>query len=385
MIKAGILLPRSTLFPTMAMDLLQVCKISLKEQYPDEEFRFFIDHIGFATDEKEVYGKAEKMLLQEDIDVLILCADTRYCELLNPLFMAAGKLLLVVNFGANIPENWFAGENSLVHSLNFSFHTYLTGKRAALGETKQAAYAVSYYEGGYRQCTSLLNSHQQNGGIPCYVHVTHIQTEEFTLKPLAEYLVSHPEVKNLLCLFSADMAALFYKNVMGLQQQHSLRLWVSPMMLDRSVKDWYDGPMQVSAASGYTGWFEELPIAQNDYFKKRMEEEGKKANLFSLLGWETGILLAALAKQYKAAGNWARALSGIAGQQLGSPRGWIQLDARTHHVYSPAHLVHCEGDLHCALQEELTGAALESEWAAYTALKILESESSSWKNNYLCI
>ena len=188
MIKTGILLPRSTLFPTMAMDLLQVCKISLKEQYPEEEFRFFIEHIGFGTDEKEVYGKTETLLLQEDIDIMIVCADTRYAELLNPLFAAAGKLLLVVNFGANMPENWYAGENTLVHSLNFSFLTGLTGKRAALGETKEAAYAVSYYEGGYRQCTSLLNSHQQHGGIPRYVHVTHLKTEEFTLKPLADSL-----------------------------------------------------------------------------------------------------------------------------------------------------------------------------------------------------
>ncbi|MBK7432606.1 MAG: hypothetical protein IPI66_01085 [Chitinophagaceae bacterium] len=114
-------MPRSTLFPSLGMELLNGIKLFLKEQGLSGSVQWITDNIGFGTNEADIYAKAEKMLLQEEADLVILCADTTITEMLQPLFTASDKILLAVNFGANFPENWTPAPTTVTHSLNFAF------------------------------------------------------------------------------------------------------------------------------------------------------------------------------------------------------------------------------------------------------------------------
>lgn len=131
MLRIGLLLPCSTLFPSLGLDFNNGIKEFLKSYVINDDVSFIMDNIGFGINEQEVYTKAEKMLLQDDVDVLILFADSRIAELLQPLFTACHKILLVVNFGANFPENWTPAPTTITHSLNFCWHARLTGQLAA--------------------------------------------------------------------------------------------------------------------------------------------------------------------------------------------------------------------------------------------------------------
>lgn len=75
MVRAGILLPRSTLFPAIGLDILNGIKSCLKQHGIQDEFIFKTDNIGFGIEEAEIYTKAERMLLQEDADLVIVVAD----------------------------------------------------------------------------------------------------------------------------------------------------------------------------------------------------------------------------------------------------------------------------------------------------------------------
>ena len=61
--------------------------------------------------EKEVYEKAEKLLMIDGVDVLMAYIDQRVMSILTPLFYASGKLVIIINPGANYPLNWVPQKN----------------------------------------------------------------------------------------------------------------------------------------------------------------------------------------------------------------------------------------------------------------------------------
>ncbi|HRG93663.1 MAG TPA: hypothetical protein PLZ10_11990, partial [Chitinophagaceae bacterium] len=161
MLRVGVLLPRSSLFPALGLDILNGIKSCLKYNDVQGEYSFLTDNIGFGIEEAEIYTKAERMLLQEEADLVAVVADLNIKELLEPLFTSFNKILMIVNMGAGIPDNWSSGPTTIVHSLNFSLQARLTGKLAALeNENKKGACTLSYYDAGYRQVYAMMNSFQ---------------------------------------------------------------------------------------------------------------------------------------------------------------------------------------------------------------------------------
>jgi branched-chain amino acid transport system substrate-binding protein len=380
MLKVGLLTPRSTLFPALSTEWLTGLKLFLKHRGMSEKISLSIDNIGFGINEQEIYSKAEKLVLQEDYDVVVLFADNHAADMLKPLFTAVGKLLLVVNFGANFPDSWEASPFVLYHSLNFCFHAGLTGKLAASGHSKEAINVLSYYDGGYRQCFCMLNSHQSHGGIPVLNHITQLRLNEFTLNPVAEFLDNNAGTQNLICLFAGEQAERFYQEIIPICKKHQLCLFVSPMMFDETIKT--GGENNEINVTGYIPWHSSLDNDANRIFKDVYHSAtGKKVNYFSLLGWETGILLATIIE--KQGGDPATLISSLTNENLNSPRGWLKLDARTHHTYGTVYLAKLIAGSAIVVQKESEN--MQKEWGLFTQIKLAPGESSSWRNTYLCI
>jgi branched-chain amino acid transport system substrate-binding protein len=384
MLRVGILLPRSTLFPSLGLDILDGIKQYLKYQNIFEDIKFLIENIGFGIEEPEIYSKAEKLVLQEDVDMVIVCADTVISEMLQPLFTASNKILLVVNFGANLPQNWQTAPTTITHSLNFCWHTRLTGKlAAATSANKKVINIMSYYDSGYRQAYSMMMGNQEFGGEPLFNHVTHLKDNEFTLEPIATFLQKNDDVKKVLCLFTDIQAALFYKEILPLQQQHSLHLFVSPMMFDESLKPQLGDDIVLKNIKGYLPWHPSLNNENNTIFKEYYKSATNKiANYFSLLGWEAGMLVEQIFKQKNADNNTAAAIVKSISQFI-LPRGWLKVDAATNLTYGASYLANCSNNFDITLSNEVDN--LEEEWTEFVNQRIPKEESSGWRNTYLCI
>ena len=384
MLRIGILLPRSTLFPSLGLDILNGIKYFLKKQKLSDEVKLITDNIGFGVNEQEVYSKTEKMLLQEDVDMVILCADTKITEMLQPLFTASNKILLAVNFGANFPENWQPAPTTITHSLNFCLHTRLTGKLTALETNKKAVNVVSYFDGGYRQCYCMLQSHQENGGVPVFNYVTAHKSADFTLAPLADFLEQNSDVNTLLCLFAGDMAEMFYREVSPLQKKYNLNLYVSPMMMEASLKDTLGNEFNIDNVKGFIPWHASLKNNANDIFKETISAAGHTANYFSLLGWETGMILNEIIRQNNSGNsNATKVVKALTATSFDSPRGWMKIDALTQNSYGPSYLATYKNNFEISIGNEVEN--MEEEWSAFTKEKLPPGESSSWRNTYLCI
>jgi branched-chain amino acid transport system substrate-binding protein len=291
-----------------------------------------------------------------------------------------------VNMGAGLPDTWQPAPTTIVHSLNLSFHARLTGQLAAIEDNnKKGAYALSYYDAGYRQGYSMMINHQQSGGQPMYTHVTHLKQEQFTLAPLEEFLAQQEDVRTLLCLFTGDMAEQFCEAVVPLQEKWGIQLYASPMLLD-AYRALIASP-QTAALSikGYTGWLPELENTGNTLYKTAFQKTAnKEATLFGVLGWDAGLLLKEILAQHQAgttsAAEVVPALSKVVYE---SPRGWMKLDVNTFHTYSPSQLISWTADGKHHIIEEYSGT--EQEWTLYTAENFPADTHSGWRNTYLCI
>lgn len=377
-------MPRSTLFPTLGLDLLNGLKENLKKQKVSDQVKVVTDNIGFGVNEPEIYAKAEKMLLQEDADIVMVCADTKITEMLQPIFTASNKILLVVNFGANFPDSWQPAPTTIIHSLNFCMHARLTGKLAAKETNKLAVNVVSYFDGGYRQCFCMLNSHQVNGGVPRFNFITKHKQDEFTLAPMADFIEQHSDVNTLLCLFAGDMAERFYQDVSPLQKKFDLNLYVSPMMLDESLKNSFGNEFSIDKVKGFIPWHSSLNNRANNIFKETISITGHPANYFYLLGWETGLILSEIIRLNETGNTQTAAvIKSLTETSFDSPRGWMKIDAATQHSYGPSYLADCKNNMEIMVENEVEN--IETEWAAFTKEKLPPGENSRWRNTYLCI
>ncbi len=385
MLRAGILLPRSTLFPSINLDFINGFKSYLKFCNIFDNIKLLTDNIGFGIDEPDIYTKAEKMILQEDADIVFVFADAKIAEMLQPLFTASNKLLVMVNFGANLPETWQAAPTTITHSLNFCLHAMNTGRLAAHEENKKTINLLSYYDGGYQICYSLLSSNQQHGAEPIFNHITHLKLSEFTLEPFVEFLKNNPEISNILCLFSGEQAVRFYTEIVPLQKKYNLKLFVSPMMLEPSLKSLLGSEFNIQLVTGYTPWHPSLTNSYNNVFKKTYEELfNKTVNYFSLLGWDAGMILQSVFECYnKGLTNALKIIDEMKSTSIKSPRGWLKLDGKTQHFYGPSYLVKVKNNFDISVVSEEKN--IEDIWRAFKNHTIGSGERSGWRNTYLCI
>jgi len=379
----GILLPGSTLYPSIGMDFLQGLKSCLKfHQYANADYK--VSMIGYGLKEEEIYAATEKFLIADNADVVVAFASDHHAIKLSPLFAAAGKLLIITNAGANYPELFTPPvSHTLFHSLNDCLCCFLTGKYAARQERGHGAVmATSFFDGGYRHTHAMNNAFVLSGGEIKHNYVSHFKKEEFNIDTLTAFITSKPEVRKILAVFSGDMARYFYQHINALPEENNLQWYGGPMMFDATPGDFAATHPAVPDISGYTNWVPQLANETNQTFLQYYKtENGKDANLFSMQGWENGLLLIEYLQQRKSTTNTEAAIDLLKEKNISSPRGAIHVNEKRF-VEGPAYLVQAIGNLQVTVKETITDTS--SAWNEMLA-QVPQDVFSSWRNTYLCI
>lgn len=381
--KTGVLYPRSNAHPGMMMDFVDGIRSALHYQQLDHNVQLITESIGFGGNEKEVYEKAEKLLVLEGVDILVAYVDLRVLEILKPLMYSSGKLVLVVNPGANYPQNWVPQPNIVNLTLQHSFLCWLTGKLASQMNQTNAATATAFYDCGYLHIAAMVNCFVKTSGKITYNYVNNQRYDNaFDIKPLTGYLSSDKETNSLLCVFDSLPAALFYSQLNSYNRADSLHLFVSPMMLEQRALEKMAGRYKFSI-DGYLPWHAELENKSNRVFLDSYCQQTKRdGTVFSLLGWETGLILKEASlhgdENYLDGVEIARRL---ANGKIISPRGEMKLDAETNYFIAPV----CK----CSVKQNSEIPSVEwmeipqKEWTGFVDDPI-EGVSSGWTNTYLC-
>jgi hypothetical protein len=300
--------------------------------------------------------------------------DERILELLKPLVLASGKLMIMVNPGANHPFNWIPQPNMVSLSLQHSFLCALSGFAAAAGKTNvPAAVATTFYDCGYLHLADMVREFQSSRG---KIQFNYINNQ------LTNFLSSDKDTQTILCVFDSQPASQFYTLLNEFERAADLNLFVSPMMLEKkaleNIKEGFD-----FSITGYMPWHPSVPHEENGQFINFYREKTKKEpGIFSVLGWETGMILKEVydccREDFR---NGETVTEMLKTKMMNGPRGLLKLDPDTQHFISPA--IRCTIAAKSNKMEMEYGLNLENEWEEFTE-KPMEGQVSGWTNTYLC-
>lgn len=382
MFTIGVLLPGSTLYPSIGMDFLQGIRAGFKfHQYLTADIK--VEIISFGLKDDEIYAAAERLLLVNNADVLVAYAGDHHAEKLAPLCTAAGKLLLVTNAGASYPVYSENISHTIFHSFNDCLCAFLTGRYAARQEGGHGGIlATSFFDGGYTHVHAMSNAFMLAGGQVMHNYVSHYKKEEFNTDTLTAFIKDNPDTRKMLTLLSGDMARLFYEKMLPLQQEHKLQWYVSPMMFDSTPGDFAEPKPAAPDMCGYTNWLPGLENETNQQFIQYFKtEHGKEANLFSMQGWESALLVMRYLEIRQGAAGTEAAIDLLKSEKISSPRGVLVLNEQRH-IIGPAHFATSTGNLQVSITDTITD--LQPVWEEMCA-QIPTDAVSAWRNTYLCI
>jgi len=381
--KIGVLHPRSKAHPGIMVDFVEGIKTALQHQQLNQKVQLISESIGFGGNEKEVYEKAEKLLVLEGADVLVAFVDLRILEIIKPLLYASGKLVLAVNPGANYPENWVPQSNIVTLTLQHGFLCWLTGKLAAQMNKKNAATATTFYDCGYLHTAAMVKGFVKAGGNITYNYVNNQRYDDaFDINPLTGYLSSDKTTNSLLCVFDSFPASLFYSCLKTYDRAGSLHLFVSPMMLEQKALENIAGGFKFPI-DGYLSWHFSLENnANKDFMESYLQQTKRAATVFSLLGWETGLIFKEVFSHSNENYSDGAEIAGkLAGVKVNSPRGEMKLDPETNYFIAPVYK--------CSVPQNSGKLSIhfietpENEWKTFIEIPT-EGVSSGWTNTYLC-
>ncbi|AEV97430.1 amino acid/amide ABC transporter substrate-binding protein, HAAT family [Niastella koreensis GR20-10] len=371
--RIGLLLPRSTDYPAMGYDMLDGLRCRLTPG-SDPEYQFYTENIGFGENNELSYSKAEKLFLQDKVDILIAYCNSANAEALYQLAGAFQKPLLILDAGMQLPQEkaspWcYHITLQGLHGCRIAGNMSGTGNRNVL-------MATSFYDGGYRGPWSYDRGLSEAGGAVCGNYVSGYRTAEFNIDQYIS-LLKNTEAASVAACFSSYLAELFF-NALNEKNSEAIPVpfYCAPFMAEEQLLSKCNFP----GGEFYTvvPWSSALENPQQTEFTNSIRQAtNKAANIFHLLGWEAGIVTIALVEC---------GIQSLKDFSYLSPRGKTTIHPETHYTYAPLYKGKIIGGQHgkCALQITETIPP-----DAGMHIKVMSDQPTSfmsgWKNNYLCI
>jgi branched-chain amino acid transport system substrate-binding protein len=138
---------------------------------------------------------------------------------------------------------------------------------------------------------------------------------------------------------------------------------------------------------GVVAWSKAVDNPFNKAFIEAMEEAGRNASIFSLLGWESAsIAIEALNLMREAKQNGKIAVEQLKSYSFESPRGRISFHDASNHSVSPLFQVslvkNSEGYCELSVDRTLTDTTKTFD---HMSAESLEEATTGWYNSYTCI
>ncbi len=378
----GFLLPRSTYYTGISFDLFDGLTSSLSS-LGRNDIRIVTENIGFGSDKQLCYKAAEQLLMHEQAQVVFAYIGHRMAQVLRPLFTAANRLLIVLDAGAHLPQEWPSSPHIFYHSLNNALGSWLSSNMAVRDGYSNGGMVTGYYDGGYLQTIGAYNGYLEAGGTIRFNLATGYRKEDFSMQPLKEQF-QHSGNDCLISIFSGDYVQWFFKDLQQHFPDQHLPVYLPPFALEESMlkEAVYPG----DKVSGVASWSVTLKNEQNALFTEKIQSAGREPNLFSLLGWEAGILADFLTKELQQQPNCKQAGEKLSQFSFESPRGTVVFDKETNSSIAPLYEAKIENDGtgHCAVK---IVAEINDVVGAYESLRSqpIEESVSGWFNSYTCI
>ncbi len=378
--KIGLLLPRSVIYPSMGLDILGGVRCALADAGAgDVEIK--TENIGVAGDDKIIYAACEKLLF-DGCSVIAGYVNPQTAEKLQAMCAGGDIIFLHLDAGYHYPSSTKKQSHLFTISLQGALNCRVASTMAVADGVKGCAFAGSFFDAGYRGIHGFHRGLEDAGGNVTFNHITKLKRSDFTIEPLIGHLQANPE-DGLLAAFCGDMLQDFFAGVAASNALAGHSVYGSPFVgdevwLGQSVYPGVDIKVCVP-------WAGRLAHEGNRHFMQVMAEKKVKTNIFSVLGWEAGHVMASALQ----ADDTAAASAALEGMEYTGPRGDVRIDAETHTTYAPVYVAWVKkNDVteHCVLVPQGVSPYTEQQ------RKKLEDDinnfggmATSWMNAYGCL
>lgn len=366
-------MPRSGEFPAMSFDLNDGFRLGLAEAgITDAEI--ITDSIGFGEDIQLNHSKAEKLVMNDNVDLLVAYATSLNAEALYDFAKTAGKPILFLDAGMELFE--LPPSPHCYHiTLQGTHASRLIGREAAQ-DGKKIICATSFYDGGYRAPWAIALGIEEGKGSVCGNYVSVFKPEEFSIDQLI-HVIENTEAQAITVCFSMYLAELFMK---GLKEKNplstSLPFYCTPFTAEEQWLEKCDFPGGTFHTIVPWSLMLENPVQQT-MKNALLKNKNKTANLFSLLGWEAAFVVDQIIKGGASSlNNWS----------FESPRGTVRFHPDTHCAYAPLYNAFIEGNENGKCRLRVTNTInIQPEEHLSVFRSRPEGEYTRWRNNYFCI
>ena len=375
-VKIGILLPRSDMFPKLAVDFLNGIKLPFKNSVGQECVpNYLIESVGNATD-LSLLQRVEKMLLQEEVDVIVTFCSFFMLDGLITIANSYQKPIIHVTLGARVLKPQHSSPYVVHASLNLCQTSYLSGQYAVANFGKRAALLSSFYDGGYQLTESFFRGFTDHGGEIIYNYVSPMDYKSETFDGMVNDLKeTNPDV--IFSIFSYKEGNKVLAKLAQSELDYIPNVAV-PLMTDESNEIEASLPKNCYSIASWS--FDDESEAMNAFFINYQKTYTEVPNIISLLGDEVGSILTYCIQNEqsipKKIGDF------LAQKELTSSRGILQFSAYHESIPKSFMLRKLEG-LNGNYQNELV-AVLDSASSETIYKKMEDLPYTGWKNPYIC-
>lgn len=374
-LRIGLLLPRSTDYPSMGFDVLDAFRLAMKHE-SISDVNFFTENTGFGEDAKDIYTKAERLIIQQDVNMIVAYASPLATADLHALADTTGRTFLVLDAGMQYIET--APSQNVLHITLQGLHACRLIARMAGESGKRVLNATSFFDAGYRGPYDIARGIAETGGSIAGNYVSGHRIDEFSISNYMS-LLNTTDSNAVAACFSTYLSGLFMealKKDAPASVPHPF--YCSPFMAEEQLltKHAFPGgefhtvvPWSVNLSSP----------AQQTFSGLLRAEKNKTSNIFHVLGWEAGLVTARILNEEKPAAT------AVKDKIFDSPRGPLVFHPDTNCAYAPLYQGRIVGDENGRCKLEVTKTRVVTpEEHLHLFRDRPEGVVSNWKNTYFC-
>lgn len=379
--KIGWLVPYSGIFRNLRADLQQGLSSALKKEGAGvtiESFPEFI-HAGAV---KETEAALKKLLLYEQVDMVIGVLGSKTAADIIPLLESHRAPALFLNLGADLPTRRLSSDYLFYNSLHLWKSEWALGKWMQKRYGGEPSISMSIYEGGYGLHDSFRIGTSESGASTVKINVVRNITGPPDTQPLIAF-IREQEPKHAHILLSGKEGDQFLQLFGEQMPKADLGLSVNPFMVEDGSPVTIPAGLELFNAST---WTTHLDTPDNRAFIRHYTRDwGEAPNAFCMLAYEAGLVLAAALEQSNE--KFIReSLTTTLGQvhPIG-PRGLLSISTRPLQTAHPVFIrLPQRPDRNGLLENSIVEMVTGIEWND-PALLIEQALVTGWQNPYLCV
>ncbi len=317
-IKVGVLYLQSKQYNEMSRDFIRGVKLN---KLP---VTFMMESIGIGANDRQIIEKVEKLHYQEDVTIIIGFFGHYNIKSVYEHAAKNGIFLIASDLGATLPYGIGRHEGVYVNSYGLNESSYLLGEYFAKNDINNVYSSSSYYDAGYGMLASIEKALEKNSLNFSGHYITPFKPREEE----AAYMNHAISGKN------ADAVFAFHSGLYA--EEHSdfiaqtdllneLTYYLTPFSVKKNVYYNKLNPIFVIGS-----WVENAENDLNSLFIQYYKEEYNNApSIFSLLGYENGLVLKTILEDENPDSSYKSLLAKMKKLTVEGPRGTIFFENNT--------------------------------------------------------